>query len=240
MKKECQIKGKLLVLLAIFVFGTAGAANALVIDWVDWVSADTGIANGTLAGGTVDVTFRGSYAFFQNGETGNMTNYWSEGTPAPYTGNSVVDNAPTAAEGIALSGAGEKTLTFSQAVSNPVFAFNSWNGTRTQSMQFNTGITILSTGRGYWGAGTIELLSGGQGWVTMSGEPHGVLQLMGDFTAITFTDTHNEYWHGFTMGIEGVSNNNNPDPVPEPATMALMGLGLIALAAGYRRKAKRA
>nr|WP_321465666.1 PEP-CTERM sorting domain-containing protein [uncultured Desulfobulbus sp.] len=205
------------------------SANAGHIDWVDWTSSGNKSAQGTLAGGTIAVTYNGEWSFVQ---TGAGTNYWTEGSPAPYTGNSVVDNAPTPAEGIALSTAGTKTITFSQAVLNPVFAFNSWNG---NSIDFGTAITILSTGQGYWGSGSIALAADGKGWNWISGEPHGVLQLTGTFTSITFTDTLNENWHGFTIGIEGVAPPNNP--VPEPTAMLLFGTGLAGLAAvGRRRK----
>jgi PEP-CTERM motif len=201
------------------------SANAMIIDWVDWTGAGTNTASGTLAGGAVSVTYTGPYGFVQNGVTGNLTNYWTEGTPAPYTNNSVVDNAPTAAEGIALNQAGSKTVTFSQAVVNPLFAFNSWNGAN-QGVDFGTAATILSTGAGYWGSGTITSAYGGNGWTTVSGEPHGVVQLVGTFSSITFTDTQNENWHGFTIGIEKIAG---PAPVPEPNTIVLLGAGLLGI-----------
>ncbi len=224
-------------LCGIFLFFLfVGPANAVLIDWVDWEGTTATVpgAYGTLAGGTVDVTYTGAYSFVQ---TGTGKNYWSEGSPAPYTSNAVVDNAPTAAEGIALSDAGMKTVTFSEAVLNPVFAFNSWNGSRTQGIDFGTPITILSEGWGYWGEGDIQLAFGGNGWMTLSGEPHGVVQLNGTFTSITFTDQLNEYWHGFTIGIEGVADDNNP--VPEPSTTLLLGCGLLGLAGVTRRRLKK-
>jgi hypothetical protein len=214
---------------------SATSANAVIIDWVDWTSAGTNTANGTLAAGTVGVTYSGPYQFFQNGVSGNTTNYWTEGTPAPYTNNAVVGNAPTAAEGIALTQPGSKTVTFSQPVVNPLFAFNSWNG-GSQSIDFGTPATILSTGQGYWGIGTIAPAFGGNGWVTTGGEPHGVVQLAGTFSSFTFTDTQNENWHGFTVGIERVADPGST--IPEPATMLLLGSGLVGLA-GFRRKLRK-
>jgi hypothetical protein len=225
---------KLFFLTAFILMVGFTSANAKTIDWVDWTKAGDGIAYGTLDNGTIDVTYRGSYAFFQDGVTGNLTNYWSQGNPAPYTNNSVVENAPTPSEGIALNIAGSKTILFSQEILNPVFAFNSWNGSNGQGIDFGTPVTILSTGRGYWGEGGIESAFGGNGWITTWGEPHGVVQLMGTFSSITFTDLSNEYWHGFTVGIEGVADNT----VPEPATIILLGFGLVGLA-GFQKKFRK-
>ena len=212
--------------------GWSQSANALVIDWVDWTSTGINTVNGTLASGSVAVTYTGP--FMGATQTGTGTNYWFEGNPKPYTNNAIIDNAPTAAEQIGLNIAGQKIIVFSQAVLNPVFAFNSWNG-NNQSLTFANGIvsTVLSTGRGYWGQGTVS--DTGTGFASTGGEPHGVLQLTGSFTSITFTDTQNEFWHGFTMGIEGLA----PPPstaVPEPGTLALFGLGLLGLGFARRRK----
>jgi hypothetical protein len=58
----------------------------------------------------------------------------------------VVDNARTPFEQIPLASQGQRTVTFSEAISSPVFAFNSWNG---NSLFFSGGVstTVLSTDR---------------------------------------------------------------------------------------------
>src|SRR3546814_17527729 len=77
-------------------------------------------------------------------QTSSGTNYWIENNPAPYTSGSV-DNAPPTTDIIALSAGGLKTITFSQAVTDPYLALVSWNG---NSGDFSQPFDVISQGCG--------------------------------------------------------------------------------------------
>jgi len=164
--------------------------------------------------GSTSVGYRGDVTFAQ---LGSGTNYWTEGSPAPYTGNALVDNAPTASELIALSHSGiVNTVTFSQAVVNPIMAIVSQGRpTLPVSYDFDTPFTLLSEGQGYWGDGTYSL---GAGDVLIGNELHAVIQFSGTISSISWVAGPDEYWHGFTMGAV----------VPEPHSILLLGIGVLA------------
>lgn len=193
------------------------AAN---VSWTDWLTApNTSSASGEITAGsesiTVDYSGTGNHAFVQ---TGTGTNFW---TGTAYT-NGIVDNAPPAAELVALSQGGLVTITLSQPVQNPLIGLVSWNG---NTVEFGVPIEIGSFGPGFWGNGTPLLNAAGTGFVG-SGEVHGVIRLIGTYDTIAFTHT-SENWHGFTVGI-----------VPEPETHALLlvGLGVVGAAVARRRR----
>jgi hypothetical protein len=227
---EGTMKKEILTLLAAgTLLATAmDTAQAAPVAWTDWTGASTAASQvmGTLDvfGTPVDVTFSGAYSFAQ---TSGGTNYWNPS--APYL-SATVDNAPPASDIIAFGAGGQKTITFSQAVQNPLIALVSWNG---NTVDFGVPITILSYGQGYWGNGTPILNPAGTGFYG-SGEVHGVIQLPGTYTSITFTDT-SEYWHGLTVGVTGLPSN----AVPEPGTLLLFGTGLAALVGVSRRERNR-
>lgn len=194
------------------------------VAWTNWGSPGVNTIAGTITSGaqTVGVTYTGPFAFAQNS---CGTNYWNPS--APYISPSV-PNAPTNCQIVALATGGLKTITFSQAVVNPILALVSWNV--QPGVVFSGPIEILSQGAGFWGNGTFSVLNGNT--LVGAGEAHGVIRLLGTYTSISFTDG-SENWHGFQVGIQGVDGN----VVPEPATLALTAGGLLALAAIRRRRA---
>lgn len=206
------------------------SAQAATIAWTDWTEVDAsgGTATGVLdADGTpVTITYSGpSYAF---GQTGAGTNYFDPASP--YL-SPLVENAPPAAEMLALSLGGTVTISFSSPIEDFFIALVSWNG---NTVEFGTQIEIVSFGPGYWGNGTPILNAQGTGFFG-EGEVHGVIRVPGEFSSITFTHT-SEGWHGLTFGVLGLPDgpDPDPDPVPEPATLLLLGLGLMGL--GWTRR----
>ncbi len=207
----------------------------VTVSWTDWTSSTANSALGELLVGTttVGVEYLGtSNHSFVN--TGTGTNFWTEGSPPAYT-NGTIDNAPTAAEQIALSNGGTVTVNFLETIENPFIAMNSWNN---NTVEFGMPIVIDSFGAGFWGSGTATLNSGGTGFFG-SGEFHGVVSLLGSFDSISFTHT-SENWHGFTVGVAGLASPGpGPSPVPEPTTMLLFATGLVGLAGVSLRRRKK-
>jgi|SRR5688500_9972832 len=242
-------------------------ASAAPIFWTDWLAGDscagscfTGTGVITTPTSSVNVTYTNNsgIGFYNTGAAGE-TDYWvqrptftRDPTDSPYT-STTVDNIPTNTDMIALQFAGLQSLAFSAAIANPVFAFVSLNGNGYSFL--NQDFNILSVGGvdgndcGFWGCGgvtkVIVPLANGDILYQLNAsnvggsEPHGVIQFTGAFNSLVWSSTSNEFWNGFTVGVQGTAAEVFNPVVPEPTSLLLFGTGAAALAAKARRRKKQ-
>lgn len=240
-----------LVSTAISFLALTGSASALSVNWIDWESGETaqdGIftATGTITSGaeTINVTYTNpqGVGFIQ---TGSGTDYFiSKGPNSPFesTGTSGVDNRSPGAEMIALQFAGSQTLTFSQTVENLYYSFVSMNG---NGYAFSQDFDVLSYTRanvdgegvdndGFWGGGLVEKVDNLDGTFSLNAiagngtEPHGTILFKDTFDVLTWTSLTNEFWNGFTIGVQG-TDAQVPDPGDPPTNVIPLPAGLWLL-----------
>ena len=243
----------------VLMLGMAGAAHAVPIHWADWTASRGPLPNSpganlfgniTTTTSTVNLHYNNPQGIAFSQITGGGVDYWQNNrsgrNPAtsPYT-STQVDNIPTGTDIIALQFAGLQTLSFSQAIANPLFSFVSLNG---NGYAFDRDFDILSVSGvdgndcGYWGCGSVSKtvvdLGGGNFEYQLigSGEPHGTIRFTGAFDTVTWRSLSNENWNGFTVGIEGTAEEVFGQPVPEPGTLVLLASGLVGLVAYGRRR----
>ena len=213
---------------AILAISSAGAGNASTIDWTAWTGATAGETNGTATGtaGSVGVSYQGEVQSLQ-------LNYPSWTPASSYVGGTI-SNAPLPSDNIIqiFGGANSATdtITFSTAVTNPVFAIWSLGqGGINAQFAFNEPFAIQAGGPSLEYGGTAITSSGN----TVYGvEGNGTLQFIGTYSSISWTTPVYEDWYGFTVGVSAV---------PEPSTWAMMILGFMGVGfLAYRRKSGRA
>ena len=205
------------------------APPAAAADWTNWttLSSPTQVTGQLIEGtSTIGVSYSGEVGFAQLNGTG--VNYFQP--LSTFTAPSV-PNAP-AFDMIGISGtASTHTITFSQAVLDPVLAIVSLGqagiGTQyTFSLASGQSMSILSQGpsSAWGGCGTCLSLSGS----TLTGhEGDGLVQFTGTFSQLSWTGASPEFWNGITVGVT---------PVPEPASWALLSLGLLTMVPLARRR----
>ena len=232
---------KMMLALGVGMLAMSSPALSTDVKWADWinVSSDNKTVTGVLPTTTpISITYTNT-AVFSFVQTGTGTNYWVEGTPAPYTGGSASyapSNAPTPSEMVALDLPGTNTITFGEAISGLYLAIISWNG---NDAQFNQPFEVVSNGSGAYGQGTLTLTSDPVNSIygfTQTGEPHAVLYFPGTFSSLTFTDTRAEFWHGVTVGVAMLASE--VPGVPEPTTWAMMIAGMAMTGAAMRGRRK--
>ena len=239
----------------LFLVASGLPAAAVQVNWIDWQSSETigGVftAYGVIQSGTetIDVTYRNP-----NGVAGIQTNggtyYYTPNSDenSPYTSDLPfgADNRPPESDIIQLRYAGTQSLTFSQTVENLYYAFVSLNGngyTFDQDFQIQsyTGSDLDGSGtdsNGYWGTGEVVRVDNGDGTYSLnasSGEPHGLIYFADTFDTLTWDSLSNEYWNGFTIGIQGTKEQVS-GAVPLPGAGWLLLSGLAGAAALKRRK----
>ncbi len=185
-------------MLAMAPWAPPGTAHAQGTNqWADWTSGGPGGASGTLAlptGGSVGVTFTGAVT---NVITGSFPEpYW--GPAGTYTATGI-STPPPNRDGIFVAGGagtGTYTISFAEAVNDPVLAIASLgltNAFRTEniqtSMRFDQPFEVLSNGPNYYAGGqfTNFISVPGTPNILYGTESSGVIRFRGSFTQITWT-----------------------------------------------------
>ena len=198
---------------------SVSGAQAAVISWTHWTGSTASGATGSAGG--IGVTY--------TGELLGLSTY-PQYTPVGSFSGGTVGNAPVGSDGtVELTGGDShsNTITFSQAVLNPVMAIWSLgqNGGPAE-FDFTIPFTIQGGGASSQYGGSIITQTG----TNVAGiEGNGVIQFSGPIKSISFTNPKSEYYYGFTVGDAGAA-------VPEPASWAMMVLGFGSLGAVLRRR----
>lgn len=194
------------LLASVTLAGAAASAHAFDTAWADWTTKPgTTTVTGTLAlpSGNVKLEFSGPTLYFAQVDAGG-TDYWVSGSPDAYAAT----GEPTGSDLLAFVGGTDTQvykITFSKPVHNPVIAILSLGRNSTPARYvFKQTPTLLSSGVGYYG-GCETCLKVKRKAVTGT-EGHGVVQFIGTYSAISWQQPDNEYWHGLTIGAPTEGN----------------------------------
>ena len=211
-------------LAAATLAAASSLAHAATIDWNSWTSNSTGSIS--TSSGPISVTYSGEM-------TGFYASYPSWGPSATFADGTVVVNAPTGSNGIIqLTGGstGVDTVTFSKAITNPVFSIWSLgNGGDLASFNFIGATPVLVSGgpSNEYGGSSITV----SGDDVFGAEGNGTVQFVGTFSSISWTNPTYEYWYGFNVGVAGVAG-----VVPEPGSLGMLLAGLTLTGLALRRR----
>jgi len=206
-----------------------GAAHGGTIDTVNWAADSTadGTGTGTLAGGTITVTYL-SIVISSAGTT--IAEDWDTSlATAAYAGGGVTNNSGGVLGTTSPLSPVTETIEFSALIANPVLLVNF--GDNTTSFDFGADSVSLLAGNHASLTGDIVTFSG----ATNSANDGFALEINGTFgpsSPLTFnystTRTGDIKFDtaAFTVG--------ESSSVPEPATLWTLGFGLMALLAGRR------
>jgi hypothetical protein len=219
--------------LAAAALAFAAPASAANVAWTLWHpdSVFTGLTGGQVSGtvGGVGVTY--------SGEVNDLNTNYPSWTPNSTWEGGDVSNAPPAGNGAIKitggDGTGIDTITFDQAVVNPVIAIWSLGqGGGPASFDFDVKsnqLALLGGGPSAEYNGQALTLLGS----TVSGvEGNGLVQFYGTFNSISFTTPLHEYYYDFTVGVAGGG-------VPEPASWAMMLIGFFGLGTMVRLASRK-
>jgi hypothetical protein len=234
--------------LATLMVGSS-LSMAAPVYYTDWTSANFGTLGSALGviqtnTGPVNVTY--TCQVHSPTQTACGTAYWSSNA-AIYTGGAAANGPSQDPDGAGPSpalpcdlitmtggsGIGVSTFSFDRPILSPILSVLSLGqgGIKAQLI-FDQAFVILNQGSGYWGGGPAQLTDvngNARGGDTLLGnEGHGVIMFTGAFETLTWTMPVFEDWYGFTIGVQGIA-------VPAPGALALLGLGLLGLAARARR-----
>ena len=189
-------------LAALGLTACAALAHAAAIDttWTNWKKDNVTNVTGTLtlASGPVKVKYVGPNSFFKQFGAEGDRDYWTFGNPNAYkeTGR------PKGTDVLGfMGGTGTSTykITFSVPVKDPVIAILSLGNPDTPAHYvFRQTPTLLSSGVGFYG-GCADCLQV-DGKTVIGTEGHGVVQFIGTFSSISWTDADWENWHGIQVG----------------------------------------